>query len=262
MISDAAAAYTETGAAWRDGPGRIYDRLAEEIVARCPSVRDGALVLDIGAGTGAASRAATRNGAKVVALDAAIGMLAVDASVRPPAVVGDASLLPFAGMSFDAAIAAFSLNHVAEPARALREAARLLRPGGSIVASSYGADDSHPVKAAANAAAVARGWVPDEWYVRLARDVVPIMASVDGVAAVAAAAGLDGATVARLTVHFPELTPADLVAWRLGHVQLAPFVNRLPIAERDALAADALARLGTSPPLTRSIIVLSYVDAR
>lgn len=261
-MNDVADAYNATGAAWQDGPGRIYDRLADVLVSKCPSVRDGALVLDIGAGTGAATRAAQRRGARVVALDAAIGMLAVGAPGRPPAIAGDARELPFAGRSFDAAVAAFSLNHVADPAAALRDAARVLRPGGSIVASSYGADDSHPVKEAVLAAAVARGWTPDAWYTALLRDVVPMLASVDGVGRVAASAGLEDAAVEHLTVPFPDLAPTDLVAWRLGHVQLAPFVGRLPAVERDSLAADALARLGESPPLTRSILVLTYVDRR
>jgi len=30
------AAYSATGAAWQQGPGRVYDRLAETVVAACP----------------------------------------------------------------------------------------------------------------------------------------------------------------------------------------------------------------------------------
>ncbi|MEA3020769.1 MAG: demethylmenaquinone methyltransferase / 2-methoxy-6-polyprenyl,4-benzoquinol methylase [Actinomycetota bacterium] len=261
MNVDAAAAYSATGAAWQDGPGHIYDRLAEVLVARCPAVRDGALVLDVGAGTGAVTRAAQRRRARVVALDAAIGMLAADASQRPPACVGDALALPFAGSTFDAAIAAFSLNHVADPGAALRDATRVLRPGGAIVASAYAEDDDHPVKAAVRAAATERGWVQDEWYTALTRDVVPMLATVERAARVAADAGLGSVLVEQVEVPFPDLGPTDLVAWRLGQAQLAPFVATLPSSERVALVGDALARLGEAAPLVRSIIVVTaFVD--
>jgi len=58
-----ADAYSRTGAAWDAGPGRIYDRLSEELVARLPAGATGD-VLDLGAGTGAASRAAAAAGAR------------------------------------------------------------------------------------------------------------------------------------------------------------------------------------------------------
>ena len=45
------------------------------------------------------------------------GMLAHDAGRRPPAVAGDALALPFAAGAFDAAVAAFSLNHLSRPGR-------------------------------------------------------------------------------------------------------------------------------------------------
>ena len=46
------------------------------------------------------------------------------------------------------------------------------------------------------------------------------------------------------------------MAWRLGMAQLAPFVATLSAA----LAADAEARLGSSPPaLVRSLVVLTAV---
>ena len=71
-----AGAYSATGAAWEEGPGRVYNRLAEVLVEHSPVPVEGRTVLDLGAGTGAASRAIARARGSPVALDLAFGMLA------------------------------------------------------------------------------------------------------------------------------------------------------------------------------------------
>jgi ubiquinone/menaquinone biosynthesis C-methylase UbiE len=252
-----AAAYSLTGGAWQRGPGRVYDRLAEVLIARCPVSLHGCHLLDVGAGTGAAGRAAQTAGTTaVIAVDAAIGMLTHDRANRPPAAAGDAMALPFSDWSFDAAVAAFSLNHLTDPAGGLREMARVTRPGGALVAGTYAADDAHPVKAAVEAALTARGWEPDPWYAALRAEATPLLATIASCGAAAGAAGLH-AEIEAVGVEFPELGPPDLVAWRLGMAQHAPFVDGLPPGERDAVAADAVARLGDAEPLlVRSILVL------
>jgi ubiquinone/menaquinone biosynthesis C-methylase UbiE len=261
VTAGAAAAYSATGAAWERGPARIYDRLAEAVVSALPVPLDGVAALDLGAGTGAATRALLAAGAaRVVAVDAAVGMLAHDAVHRPPAVAGDALALPFAAGAFDATVAAFSLNHLADPAAGLREAARVTRPGGGLAASAYADDDDHPVKHAVQAALAARGWTPEPWYQALQVDAAPKLATVAAARAAAEAAGID-AEVEPARVPFPDLDAPALVAWRLGLAQHAPFVAALPTdADRAALADDAAARLGdTWPPLERSIVILRAV---
>jgi SAM-dependent methyltransferase len=260
LTGDLAAAYSVTGGVWQQGPGRIYDRLAQVLVAGSPVPLEGARVLDVGAGTGAATRAVLAAGAgAAVAVDAAFGMLAHHAADRPPAAAGDAVALPFADAAFDAAVAAFSLNHLPEPAAGLREMARVTRRGGPLLVASYAADDAHPVKAAVEAALSARGWTPDPWYVTMRAGATAELATVaHGTAA--AAAGLD-ASVEVVHVPFPDLDAHDLVEWRLGLGQHAPFVARLPLAERDALAADAVRRLSDQPPpLIRSVLVVRAVS--
>lgn len=254
-----ADAYTKTGTDWQLGPGRVYDRLAEIVVRSCPVPVRGARVLDLGAGTGAGSRAALDAGAEdVVAVDTALGMLLAEAACRPPAAVADARCLPFAGGAFDVAVALFSLNHLSEPAIGLREAVRVLRSGGGLVASAYAEDDTHPVKAAVESAAVDRGWRPAQWYEALRREAIPKLATVERATAAAVDAGIREPHVEELRVPFPHLRSADLVAWRLGMAQLAPFVATLGSDGRAALTADAEARLGPSPPpLVRCIIVLT-----
>jgi SAM-dependent methyltransferase len=250
-------AYSATSGAWQDGPGRIYDRLAEVLVARCPSGVVGGRVLDLGAGTGAVSRAAVAAGAaSVAASDLAIGMLRHDARHRPPAVAGDAVGLPFAAGTFDAVVAAFSLNHLTDPEAGLVESARVLRRGGGLAASAYAEDDTHPAKAAVDEACRTFGWAPEPWIDAVRADAVPRLATVERAAAVASV--LPGARVDGVREAFPELTALDLVEWRLGLAQAAPFVAALAPDDREALVREALDRLGDPPVLVRSFVVLTW----
>jgi ubiquinone/menaquinone biosynthesis C-methylase UbiE len=67
-------------------------------------------------------------------------------------VVADARRLPSHG-SCAAVVAAFSYNHVPDPDAALVDAARVVGPGGVVLASAYATQDTHPVKAAVDRAA-------------------------------------------------------------------------------------------------------------
>ena len=259
-MSSVADAYSRTGAAWDDGPGRIYTRLSEELIERVPGGVSGRCVLDLGAGTGVASRSAFEAGAvRVVAADVAEGALRVGAHARPPAVVADMRRLPFADDSFDATVAAFSLNHLADPATAAAEARRVLRAGGGMALSAYASDDTHPVKRIVDSACTAHGWVPPEWYRDLQRDAVPLLASPERAVSQLRAA-LPGADAEVLRVAFPELDRGALVAWRLGMAHIAPFVATLPPSEREQLRREAVDALDDSP-LVRSIVVVTWRKA-
>jgi len=107
-------------------------------------VEPGERVLDMGCGGGRHAFALYRRGAHVVALDLdaaelkdVAGMFAALAPEVPEgataqAVRGSAYELPFADDSFDKIIAAEVLEHLPEDSRAMRELARVLKPGGSI----------------------------------------------------------------------------------------------------------------------------------
>ena len=260
MTAGLLAAYDATGTAWQQGPGRIYDRLAAVVVDRCPALDDASLVLDLGAGTGAATRAITRTGARVVALDASFGMLA-NGSRDMMSCVGDANALPFTDGVFTAVVAAFSLNHLATPAVAMREAARVTCDRGTVVVSAYASDDDHPAKRAVDDAARSAGWTEPSWYCELRRDAMPQLSTVDRAVGLAHRAGLTSANAEVVRVAFPELTPHDLVAWRLGMAHLAPFVNALEPHRRSRLWRDAQQRTTGMPMLVRSIVVLTASDA-
>ena len=73
---DAVAADWVGGATGRSGPGSMYEPLARSLVAAAPVPLAGRLVLDLGAGTGVAGRAALAAGARrVVGADLSEGML-------------------------------------------------------------------------------------------------------------------------------------------------------------------------------------------
>lgn len=253
-----ADAYSAAAGEWANGPTRIYGRLADLLVAASPIALRDALVLDLGSGTGLGSRAATTAGARVVAADIALGMLTAGRSERPPAAVADATTLPFAPRSFDVVLAPFSLNHLSDPSAGVREAGRVLRERGVLLASTYAADDDHhPVKHAVDQALHERGWAPPTWYA----EVKAAMASWGTVQAATRAVRSGGLTPIRVekrAVSFEDLTAPDLVAWRLGMAQSAPFVASLGSRTRAEIGARALALLGEDPPpLVRRIIFLA-----
>jgi SAM-dependent methyltransferase len=100
-----------------------------------PSV-DGLSGLDIGCGEGSNTRELVRLGATIHAIDVAPTFIrhARDAEKVEPLgityLVADATDLPFATGSFDFATAFMSMMDMANHGAALREAARVLRPGG------------------------------------------------------------------------------------------------------------------------------------
>lgn len=104
-------------------------RLKRAMVDRGASVDR---VLDAGAGAGA-STAVFAEAGEVVALDASRGMLAANGA--PRRVLGDIERLPLRDACVDAVAFTASLFMVPDPARAVREARRVLRDGGVVGAT-------------------------------------------------------------------------------------------------------------------------------
>jgi demethylmenaquinone methyltransferase / 2-methoxy-6-polyprenyl-1,4-benzoquinol methylase len=107
---------------------------------RLLQIPSNARVLDVGAGTGDISLLINKAhpDARIVAADLTPGMVAVGkhraADKRMDWVIADAQHLPFAAGTFDRAISGFLLRNVTHMVQALKEQARVLSPGGRIVA--------------------------------------------------------------------------------------------------------------------------------
>ena len=98
-------------------------------------------VLEVGCGPGELAERIGRDfGADVVAVDTSERMVALASGRGVPALLGDVQALPFPDGSFHCALAAWMLFHVRELDRALAELARVLRPGGRLVAVTNAAD--------------------------------------------------------------------------------------------------------------------------
>lgn len=113
-----------------DLPGIVLDHLPVEA----------GVVLDVGCGNGKyVSRIrAQRPNLTVLGLDISLGILA---DVEPPVAVADAAALPAPDGCAAAVLAMHMLYHVDDLDAALFEAARVLMPGGTFIASTNARDD-------------------------------------------------------------------------------------------------------------------------
>jgi SAM-dependent methyltransferase len=246
------AAYDTAAPAWTHGAERLYLPLAQALVAEVEVA--GRRVLDLGAGTGVAGRAALAAGARsVVAADVAAEMLRrCGPPLRP--VAADALRLPFRDRSFDLVLAAFCLGHLPSLAGGLREARRV---GAAIAASSFAPGWTDPAKEAVEAALRPFGYLPPAWYVRFKQETEPAAGDPEVLAAQLAAAGFGQVRIRPVTVRTGLSAPAERAAWRLGMAHVAPFISSLQA--RDATAARRAARravaASAAAPLTVSLLV-------
>lgn len=100
--------------------------------------RPGERILDAGCGTGRYAAVCDARGADVIGIDFSEGMLAAARAAWPGISFVKADLagrLPFADATFDKAVCAQTLKHLPALAGAVRELARVLKPGGALVFS-------------------------------------------------------------------------------------------------------------------------------
>lgn len=133
---------TETGlaarkAAYANAEGPNAPQLVFEAIAAASPAR----YLEVGCGEGElAARVQAELGSHVVAVDQSERMVQLTRERGVDARVGDVQDLPFDDGEFDCAVAAWMLYHVPDVEQALDELARVLRPGGRLVAVTNDSD--------------------------------------------------------------------------------------------------------------------------
>lgn len=101
-------------------------------MVRLLRVGPGMRALDVATGGGHTALALRSAGAEVVATDATLPMLRALADTRLPRAACDAHALPFRDASLDVVASRIAPHHFPDLPRFVREAARVLRPGGAL----------------------------------------------------------------------------------------------------------------------------------
>jgi 2-polyprenyl-6-hydroxyphenyl methylase / 3-demethylubiquinone-9 3-methyltransferase len=130
-----------SGEWWR--PGGAFTMLHWIARARAalvpPASRDGAVLVDLGCGAGLLAPHLAGKGYRHVGVDLVASALAQAAARGVVAVQGDATALPLPDGCADVVSAGELLEHVTDLPAAVREACRVLRPGGLLVADTINA---------------------------------------------------------------------------------------------------------------------------
>jgi SAM-dependent methyltransferase len=133
-----AQGWSDRAETYGDLLGAVTARAAEPLVDAA-GIRAGTKVLDVATGPGYVAERAAGRGAEVIGIDIAEGMVELARRRRPELEFrcGDAEALPFEDATFDAVLGGFVIAHVLDPERAVAEAVRVLRPGGSVAFSLW-----------------------------------------------------------------------------------------------------------------------------
>jgi demethylmenaquinone methyltransferase / 2-methoxy-6-polyprenyl-1,4-benzoquinol methylase len=146
MFDSVARRYDTTNTVMSLGLDRRWRRRTRQAL----ELRPGDRVLDLAAGTGVSTVELALSGAYAVGCDFSLGMLRTGRArsdrQHVPVVAGDALRLPFRNGVFDAVTIAFGLRNVVDTGQALREMARVVRPGGRRVVCEFSQPTFAPIR--------------------------------------------------------------------------------------------------------------------
>lgn len=218
--------------AYRHSFGTLCEGTVERLLLDTSGVRH----LDVGCGSGVLAARAAALGREVVAVDADPDMVTVSETVVPGRVLeGSLPDLPFDEGEFDVVTANFVINHVADPRGAMRELARVARPGGYVAATIWPALGSAWGALVADAFQAA-GVIPSP-SPRLSPEL-DFERSVDGLRGLAETAGLQ--TMQATQLQWVWTVSVDAL-WRgiAGGVATVgqQFLAQTPVVQRAAEAA-------------------------
>lgn len=120
----------------------LYEAVCDAVV------EPGLYVLDVGCATGTFLSIAAARGARVAGIDAAQGMIEVarervtEADLR----VGDLEELPWSDGVFDIVTSFIAVQYAGDPAHGLVEMARVTKPGGAVVLTTWGTPEECDAK--------------------------------------------------------------------------------------------------------------------
>ncbi|HEY5944002.1 MAG TPA: class I SAM-dependent methyltransferase, partial [Kofleriaceae bacterium] len=120
----------------------IFDRYARDLIERARPFGPSDRVLDLGCGTGIVARLLRERlggAARITGVDINAQMIAKARSIAPEIDwhEGNAVALPFGECTFDVVLCQQMLQFTSDRAAAVREIARVLAPGGRLIASTW-----------------------------------------------------------------------------------------------------------------------------
>ncbi len=195
---------------WAELAEPSNQRLFEEVLQRL-AVGPGIRLLDVGCGSGLAAHMAAARGAEVSGLDITPELLAFARARLPSGDFreGGMDALPFGDESFDAVVGFNAFPFADDPDVAVGEAARVVRPGGSVAATTFAEPERNestalhlalePLRAAAPQAAAG------------ARHLPYVLSEPGGLERLLAAAGLQPAETGEVPVVWAHDTADQAV---------------------------------------------------
>ena len=202
-------------------------------------------LVDIGAGVGALwpELRSAFPGARLLGIDRSHGMLRLAPS-DVPRVVSDARALPVESDRVDLAVLVFMLFHLERPGDALREARRIVRPGGTVGTITWGVDLASPATRLWTACLDEHGAAPSDPVTQARHELVD---TPDKMSALLRSAGFE--TVRAWTDDIVTVMVLEhLVALKTRMGSEKARFDSLDTAARGSCIVEARRRLGNLTP--------------